>query len=257
MMAAALSHGWPALAFAYAAVQVPMFAGLARGRAELRKYLASPILAAPLTAAVGAGMAMIAPALAGLGVSQHGFIQFALGASICTAVGYASGRAAARTAQSKEAYQRGSVVAEDGPRSREKRRRPGLTREITLAGHAVPLQDEAKHFKLIGTTGTGKSTAIQEIVHCALARGDRAVIADPDGSYMQRFYDPTRGDVVLNPFDPRSVKWDLFAELKSPYDVEQLARSLIPDHEGADRSWRSVCAHVPFARSRVRLRREG
>ncbi len=72
----------------------------------------------------------------------------------------------------------------------------------------------------------------------ALARGDRAVIADPDGGYLQRFYDPARGDVVLNPFDARSVKWDLFAEIKSPYDVEQLARSLIPDHEGADRSWR-------------------
>ena len=43
---------------------------------------------------------------------------------------------------------------------------------------------------------------------------------------------------MLNPFDERSVKWDLFAEMKSPYDVEQLARSLIPDHEGADRSWR-------------------
>ena len=35
-----------------------------------------------------------------------------------------------------------------------------------------------------------------------------------------------------------SVKWDLFAEIKNPYDVEQLARSLIPDHEGSDRSWR-------------------
>ena len=200
--------------------------------------MASPILAAPLTAAVGAGMAVIAPALSGLGVSQHGLIQFALATSICTAVGYASGRAVARAAPSKETYQRGSVVAEDTPRSREKRRHPRLTHEITLAGRAVPLQDEAKHFKLIGTTGTGKSTAIQEIVNSALARGDRAVIADPDGSYLQRFYDPARGDVILNPFDPRSVKWDLFAELKSPYDVEQLARSLIPDHEGADRSWR-------------------
>ena len=44
--------------------------------------------------------------------------------------------------------------------------------------------------------------------------------------------------MVLNPFDERSVKWDLFAEIKTPYDVEQLARSLIPDHDGADRSWR-------------------
>ncbi len=107
-----------------------------------------------------------------------------------------------------------------------------------LGGHCVPAQDEAKHFKLIGTTGTGKSTAIQEILSEALARGDRAVIADPDGGYLRRFYRPDRGDVVLNPFDERSVKWDLFAEIRNAYDVEQLARSLIPDHDGQDRSWR-------------------
>ena len=73
----------------------------------------------------------------------------------------------------------------------------------------------------------------------ALARGDRAVIADPDGGYLRRFFDIQRGDIVLNPFNPRSLKWDLFAEIKNPHDVEQLARSLIPDHEGQDRSWRS------------------
>ena len=95
-----------------------------------------------------------------------------------------------------------------------------------------------KHFKLIGTTGTGKSTAIRELLGAALARGDRAVIADPDGGYLRRFYDPRRGDVVLNPFEPRSAKWDLFGEISDDYDVEQLARSLIPDHDGADRSWR-------------------
>lgn len=121
-----------------------------------------------------------------------------------------------------------------GSRSRQHERGAG----ITLAGTAVPAQDEAKHFKLIGTTGTGKSTAIQEIIAGALARGDRAVIADPDAGYLQRFYRPERGDVVLNPFDTRSVKWDLFAEIKHPHDVDQLARSLIPDHDGQDRSWR-------------------
>ena len=125
-------------------------------------------------------MAMIAPALAGLGVSQHGFIQFALGTSICAAVGYAGGRAAARTARAKRPIN-AARSSQKMRHAAEKQRRPRLTHEITLAGHAVPLQDEAKHFKLIGTTGTGKSTAIQEIVHCALARGDRAVIADPDG----------------------------------------------------------------------------
>jgi hypothetical protein len=44
--------------------------------------------------------------------------------------------------------------------------------------------------------------------------------------------------LILNPFEANSVKWDLFGEIDTPYDVDQLARSLIPDHEGADRSWR-------------------
>ncbi|MGH8230816.1 MAG: type IV secretion system DNA-binding domain-containing protein, partial [Steroidobacteraceae bacterium] len=97
--------------------------------------------------------------------------------------------------------------------------------------------DETKHFKFIGTTGTGKSTAIAQLLDGALRRGDRAVIADPEGDYLQRFYRPERGDVVLNPFDQRSLKWDLFAEIRHDYDVDQLARSLLPDHEGADHSW--------------------
>ena len=123
---------------------------------------------------------------------------------------------------------------------------------ITLAGTLVPAQDETKHFKLIGTTGTGKSTAIQEILSSALARGDRAVIADPDGGYLQRFYRPKRGDIVLNPFDKRSVKWDLFSEIKNAHDVEQLARSLIPDHDGQDRSWRGVRQDISSRQSRGR-----
>ncbi len=101
----------------------------------------------------------------------------------------------------------------------------------------MPVADEAKHFKFIGTTGTGKSTAIGELLAGALARGDRAVIADPDGGYLRRFYSEGRGDVILNPFERRSLKWDLFGEIETLYDVEQLARSLIPEHEGGDRIW--------------------
>ena len=108
---------------------------------------------------------------------------------------------------------------------------------LTIAGHPISLLDETKHFKIIGTTGTGKSTAIRELLTKALSRGDRAVIADPDGGYAQRFYNPDRGDVILNPFDPRSARWDLYAEISLPQDADQLARSLIPDCEGHDRIW--------------------
>jgi type IV secretory pathway TraG/TraD family ATPase VirD4 len=110
---------------------------------------------------------------------------------------------------------------------------------LTLAGIAVTPLDETKHFKLIGTTGTGKSTAIRELLGAALARGDRAIFADPDGGYRARFYDRYRGDAVLNPFERDSVKWDLFAEIQNSYDVEQLASGLIPTSDDPSASeWR-------------------
>ncbi len=238
MIGAALTEGLSGVVFAYAAVQVPMFAGLLRSRAHWRKFFASPAVAAPLAAMVGVGMAMADPLLAGIGAAHNGLAQFVLATSLRAAFGYTGGRVVlANDLPQNKTHQRGTVVEENPPPSTQKLRR-GRGSGITLAGRVVPAQDETKHFKLIGTTGTGKSTAIQEILNAALARGDRAVIADPDGGYLKRFYEPARGDVVLNPFDERSVKWDLFAEVKTPYDVEQLARSLIPDHEGTDRSWR-------------------
>ena len=134
------------------------------------------------------------------------------------------------SAAQKSGLRRGSQVSRSAPEDPD---------AITLAGMPLDALDETKHFKLIGTTGTGKSTAIREILQSALDRGDRAIIADPDGGYLDRFFDEDRGDLILNPFDARSRSWDLFAELNDEFDVEQLARALIPDTEGEERSWRS------------------
>jgi type IV secretory pathway TraG/TraD family ATPase VirD4 len=114
-------------------------------------------------------------------------------------------------------------------------RRPGLR----LAGVSIPFADETKHFKFIGTTGTGKSTAIRELLEGAIHRGDRAVIADPDGGYLARFFDRRRGDVILNPFEPQSLKWDWYSEIRHSYDVEQLASGLIPSsNDASGQEWR-------------------
>jgi type IV secretory pathway TraG/TraD family ATPase VirD4 len=131
----------------------------------------------------------------------------------------------------------------------------GRRNTLTLAGMPIPIQDETKHFKLIGTTGTGKSTAIREMLGGALERGDRAIVADPDGGYLRRFYSERRGDVILNPFDERSARWDLYGEITNDYDVAQLARSLIPDQEGSERSWRAYGR--TFLEAVVRQTRDG
>ena len=119
------------------------------------------------------------------------------------------------------------------------RRRDRAKPSLTLAGVAIHPLDETKHFKLIGTTGTGKSTAICELLGAALARGDRAIITDPEGAYGRRFYERYRGDAILNPFEPQSLRWEPFAELQQSFDVEELVSSLIPATEDASsREWR-------------------
>jgi type IV secretory pathway TraG/TraD family ATPase VirD4 len=141
-----------------------------------------------------------------------------------------------------ERYKRGALV-ESGWRAWNRMsdfRAWSGARTLALAGVVVGAADETKHFKIIGTTGTGKSTAITELLEGALERGDRAIVADPDAGYLTRFHDRSRGDVILNPFDPRSVKWDPFAEIHTPYDVDQLASGLIPSCEDASsREWRA------------------
>jgi type IV secretory pathway TraG/TraD family ATPase VirD4 len=238
MIDAALTQGWTGIAVAFTAVQIPMIAGLMRARAQLRHYMVSPFVAMPLTAAAAVGIAMSSSLLAHFGLGPHSVVQLAFGTGLCAALGYGGGKGLARETSDVKSHQRGAVVTDHSPPAVSRSRQNAHDTGITVAGIKVPTQDETKHFKLIGTTGTGKSTAIQEIMASALARGDRAVIADPDGGYLRRFYRPDRGDVILNPFDGRSVKWDIFSEINNSYDVEQLARSLIPDHDGQDRSWR-------------------
>jgi type IV secretory pathway TraG/TraD family ATPase VirD4 len=139
-----------------------------------------------------------------------------------------------------DAHKRGARVLHGRDMRRAVQRRRHRSRAaLALAGVPISPLEETRHFKLIGTTGTGKSTAIAALLAGALGRGDRAVITDPDGGYRARFFDRRRGDVILNPFDPHSVEWDPFAEIRAPWDVEQLASGLIPTTEDASgREWR-------------------
>jgi type IV secretory pathway TraG/TraD family ATPase VirD4 len=124
-----------------------------------------------------------------------------------------------------------------------------------LAGRPLTPLDETKHFKMIGTTGTGKSTVIRELLAAALERGDRAVIADPDGGYCARFFDAWRADRVLNPFMTQSARWEPLLELEDLADPEHLAGALIAaSADAAAGEWRGYArAFVAAVLERCRL----
>jgi hypothetical protein len=248
-----LTHGTSGLTFVYLIVLSASFIGLARSKASATKYPIAMLVAVPLLLVVTLASFFVNALLSALHM-DGAWVELICGVLISAGIGLVAGYALARhRAPDEPRHRRGAFVAKSQPRTSEE---SGSLAPVTLAGSPIPLADETKHFKIIGTTGTGKSTAIREILNAALKRGDRVVIADPDGGYMKRYYEPSRGDVILNPFEPNAHKWDLFGEITEDYDIDQLARALIPDSGGEDRVWCEY-ARTLFTEVLRQMRRTG
>lgn len=103
--------------------------------------------------------------------------------------------------------------------------------DITIGGVPIPKEIEPQHLLLEGSTGTGKSLAMHSLASVIRDREtDRAVIVDPGGEMMSRFW--RDGDTLLNPLDGRSVQWSPFAEMQSAHDADRIAKSMLPDLDG-------------------------
>ena len=98
--------------------------------------------------------------------------------------------------------------------------------QITIATIPIPTHIENLHMLVAGSTGTGKSVLIREMVYRALLRGDRLILADPNGDLFSKFAKP--GDVILNPYDNRTQGWSFFNEVRQDYDYKRLALSIVP-----------------------------
>jgi hypothetical protein len=81
----------------------------------------------------------------------------------------------------------------------------------------------------MGDTGTGKSALIRQLLVDVEERSESAVIYDPALEYTPQFFDPSRGDVILNPLDQRMPYWTPGDELRHDAEALTLAASLFPD----------------------------
>lgn len=215
----------------YVAIAFGLAAGLIWKRAERGHFRRLPLVALTLLPIAILALPFMAQSFQAIGIRP--WIAGLAALTVVPCLGALVGSTQARR-DSAVRWMRGTqlVTSRSVPRTRGAR-----SRSLTIAAVPIGALDETKHFKMIGTTGTGKSTAIAELMTAALARGDRAVFADPDAGYLKRFFDPDRGDVILNPFEGRAQHWDLYGELGRPYDYDQMARSLVPDGGSDDGSW--------------------
>ena len=127
--------------------------------------------------------------------------------------------------------------------------------DVNIGGVTIPRKLEAQHFLISGTTGAGKTQVINGMLRSIRKRGNRAVIADPAGGFYARF--GQAGDVLLNPFDKRSVAWSPFAEIKQDYDCERIAKAIIPDIEGGEGAQWQLFAQTLLAKAMLAMHRQG
>jgi hypothetical protein len=90
----------------------------------------------------------------------------------------------------------------------------------------IPSRAESQHMQIIGDTGAGKSALMFQVLRQVRSRGDAAIVYDPAREFVKRFYDPARGDVILNPLDSRCPYWGPADELRSRSEAKALAASL-------------------------------
>uniref|UniRef100_E6PSP7 Putative type IV secretory pathway VirD4 component n=1 Tax=mine drainage metagenome TaxID=410659 RepID=E6PSP7_9ZZZZ len=118
--------------------------------------------------------------------------------------------------------------------------------DLQIGGVPIPWDFETRGFLFSGAPGTGKSVAITAMLDVIYPRGDSGFIADRNGSYTSRYFNPDR-DVILNPLDARAVEWSPLAEMQNDYDADTIAKSLIPDAVGDAGEWNRYAQNVMSA----------
>lgn len=97
---------------------------------------------------------------------------------------------------------------------------------LALANVRIPRALEVAHVMVTGATRSGKTTLLRQVAGQLAGRGASAIIYDPEGELLSEFYDPDRGDLVLNPVDARSPRWAMEEEATSPAEMPMLAAAL-------------------------------
>lgn len=115
--------------------------------------------------------------------------------------------------------------------------------QLRIADIPIPEKVESTHFAITGSTGTGKSNAINGYIDSVKERKERMICVDPDGGFMQYHYKP--GDVILNPFDARTSGWSIFNEIRNDFDCDQYAIAIIPRSPSTDQEqWNSMARTI-------------
>jgi type IV conjugative transfer system coupling protein TraD len=135
-------------------------------------------------------------------------------------------------------------------------RRHGVASDLTLAGVPLIKNSEVQHILIIGTTGSGKTNCMHELLQQVRTRKQRAIIVDMTGVFIEKHYRPGV-DKILNPRDRRSETWSAWGECQQPAHFKTMASLLIPAEKGGEETYWVKNARLLFDVTATKLKEQG
>jgi len=130
----------------------------------------------------------------------------------------------------------------------------GTNSDFKLGNLPLIKNGEIMHFLFHGTTRSGKSNAIKDLLDQIRKRGDRALIYDKGCNLLSEFFQPSH-DILLSPQDVRTKNWGLWLECQNAASFDNLAAALIPMSSHLDPFWVNA-ARIIFSSTAFQMRND-
>ncbi|MGC0825526.1 type IV conjugative transfer system coupling protein TraD [Pantoea agglomerans] len=115
-------------------------------------------------------------------------------------------------------------------------KKAGEKSDLQIGGLNMVKNAEVMNYLIHGTIGVGKSTLIRWLLDYIRRRGDRAIVYDSGGTFIETHYDE-RVDKILNAHDRRCENWVLWREAQDVVDYENMTAALMPVEGDSDPFW--------------------
>jgi len=138
--------------------------------------------------------------------------------------------------ESEDEFISGMTLTEDLKLVNRQLKKAGEKSDLQVGGLHMVRNAEIMNYLIHGTVNVGKSTIIRWLLDYIRKRGDRAIIYDSGGTFVETHYDERR-DKILNTHDRRCENWVLWREGREVVDYENMTAALMPVEGDSDPFW--------------------
>jgi len=113
----------------------------------------------------------------------------------------------------------------------------GKDSNLYIGNMPLVKDSETRHFLVMGSTGSGKTNLMHNLLPQVKQKEQPAIVIDQTGEMIARYYNPERKDIIFNPFDARSKNWDFWQDCSTSEELERFSKILFSFNRKRSRSY--------------------